>query len=87
MKQVTLKKESTPHDPMEVASEDRGVALARSAEVRELITDFLKTRDKIPTGLRLEKEYAKAKKRVLKVLGGTEKDWQKTSGTGPKPEY
>jgi len=76
MQESAVKKESLPHDPMAVPSEDREVALARSAEVRGLITDFLKARNKIPTGLKLEKEYAKAKKRILKVLGGTEKDWQ-----------
>ena len=77
MKQSAVKKESPPHDPMEVASEDREVALARSAEVKGLIADFLKAKAKIPTGFKLEKEYTKAKKQILKVLGGTEKDWQK----------
>ena len=76
MKQSAVKEESTPHDPMEVPSEDRDVALARSAEVKGLIKDFLKAKNKIPTGLTLDKEYAKAKKRILKVLGGTEKNWQ-----------
>jgi glutamate 2,3-aminomutase len=76
MKESAAKKESPPADPMEIPSEDREVALARSAEVKGLITDFLKARNKIPTGLKLEKEYTKAKKRILKVLGGTEKDWQ-----------
>jgi glutamate 2,3-aminomutase len=76
MKESAAKKESPPDDPMEIPSEDREVALARSAEVKGLITDFLKARNKIPTGLKLEKEYTKAKKRILKVLGGTEKDWQ-----------
>jgi len=75
MKQSAVKKESSPPDPMEVPPEDREVALARSAEVKGLIADFLKARNRIPTGLRLEKEYAKAKKRILKVLGGKEKDW------------
>jgi lysine 2,3-aminomutase len=76
MKHSAVKEESPPHDPMEVPSEDRDVALARSAEVKGLIKDFLKARNKIPTGLTLDKEYAKAKKRILKVLGGTEKNWQ-----------
>ena len=77
MKQSAVKKESPPPDPMAVPSEDREVALARSAEVKGLIVDFLKARDKIPNGFKLEKDYTKAKKRILKVLGGTEKDWQK----------
>ena len=76
MKKLATKKESLRHDPMEVASEDRAVALARSAEVKKLISDFLQARDTIPTGFQLAREYEKAKKRILKVLGGTEKDWQ-----------
>jgi lysine 2,3-aminomutase len=75
MKQSAVKKESPLQDPMEVPSEDREVALARSAEVKELIADFLSVRDKIPTGLKLEKEYLKAKRQILKVLGGKERDW------------
>jgi len=75
MKESAVKKESPLHDPMEVPSEDREVALARSAEVKGLIADFLEVRNTIPTGLKLEKEYTEAKKRILKVLGGREKDW------------
>ena len=76
MKKLASKKESQQHDPMEVDSEDRAVALARSAEVKKLIADFLQAREKIPTGFKLQKEYDQAKKRILKLLGGTEKDWQ-----------
>jgi lysine 2,3-aminomutase len=76
MKESAVKKKSPPHDPMAVPSEDREVALARSAEVKELISDFLLARDRIPTGFKLEKDYKKAKKRILRVLGGREKDWQ-----------
>ena len=60
---------------MEVASEERAVALARSAEVKKLISNFLQARERIPTGFKLQKEYDKAKKRILKILDGTEKDW------------
>lgn len=76
MKESAVKKESPLHDPMAVPAEDREVALARSAEVKGLITDFLKAREKIPTGLKLEKDYQNAKKSILKILGGSEKDWQ-----------
>jgi glutamate 2,3-aminomutase len=75
MKKLAKKKESQQRDPMEVASEDRAVALARSAEVKKLISNFLQARERIPTGFKLQKEYEKAKKRILKVLDGTEKDW------------
>ena len=76
MKKLASKKQSEQYHPMEVASEDRAVALARSAEVKKLISDFLQARERIPTGLKLKKEYDKAKKLILKVLGGTEKDWK-----------
>jgi lysine 2,3-aminomutase len=76
MKKSALKKNTAQPDPMAVDPEDRAVALARSAEVKGLITDFLEVKDKIPTGLKLEKEYAQAKKKILKVLGGNEKDWE-----------
>ena len=75
MKDSTARKKDRQPDPMRVAADDRKVALARSAEVKALIAEFLKVKDKIPTGLKLEKEYTKAKKRILKVLGGSEKDW------------
>ena len=75
MKDSTARKKARQPDPMKVAADDRKVALARSAEVKALIAEFLKVKDKIPTGLKLEKEYTKAKKRILKVLGGSEKDW------------
>jgi lysine 2,3-aminomutase len=76
MQKSAARKEVPHHDPMEVAAVDRAVALTRSAEVKELIADFLEAKDKIATGLKLKKEYTNAKKSILKVLGGTEKDWQ-----------
>ncbi len=76
MKNRVAKKEDQQIDPMEIAAEDRAVARYRSAEVKALIADFSEAKDKIPSGLKLEKEYAKAKKRILRVLGGDEKDWQ-----------
>ena len=76
MKGSPARKKAPQPDPMKVAADDRKVALARSAEVKTLIAEFLKFKDKIPTGLKLEKEYTKAKKRILKVLGATEKEWK-----------
>jgi len=75
MQKPAGKKQAPLHDPMEVASEDRATALARSAEVKGLISDFLVARKGIPTGFELAKEYSRAKKRILKVLNGSEKDW------------
>jgi glutamate 2,3-aminomutase len=76
MKDASARKKALQPDPMRVAADDRKVALARSAEVKALIAEFLKVKNKIPTGLKLEKEYTKAKKRILKILGGSEKDWK-----------
>ncbi|MEJ2429389.1 MAG: KamA family radical SAM protein [Deltaproteobacteria bacterium] len=70
------RKKAPQSDPMKVAADDRKVALARSAEVKKLIAEFMMFKDKIPTGLKLVKEYTKAKKRILKVLGSTEKEWK-----------
>ena len=76
MKKSAARKEVPQRDPMEVEAEDRAVALTRSAEVKELIADFLEAKENILTGLKLEKTYKKAKKRIQKVLGGTDSDWQ-----------
>jgi lysine 2,3-aminomutase len=76
MEKCAAKKEVPQRAPIEVEAEDRAVALTRSAEVKELIADFLIAKDNIPKGVKLEKEYTRAKKRILKVLGGTDKNWQ-----------
>ena len=46
MKQSPVRKEIPQQDPMEVALEDREVALARSADVKGLIADFLEISNK-----------------------------------------
>jgi lysine 2,3-aminomutase len=76
MKERVAKNEVQRLDPMQVAAEDRALARSRSAEVTALIADFLEAKENIPTGLKLEKEYARAKKRILRVLGGDEEDWR-----------
>jgi lysine 2,3-aminomutase len=60
---------------MEVSTEDRSVALARSAEVKALEADYLAVRENIPTGLKLEETYALSRERVLEALGGDTGDW------------
>ena len=60
---------------LDVSKENRSIAKARSAEVRELDTDYFEVKDEIPTGLKLADEYRENRARILKVLGGTEEDW------------
>ncbi len=63
-------------EQMQVAPEDREIARARSKEVKALIAEYLKVKDSIPTGFKLKEQYRLNRKRVLKALGGTEKDWE-----------
>ncbi len=60
---------------VEVSKKDRSIALARSAEVKALDEDYFAVKDSISTGYKLHKDYLKAKKRILSVLGGTPEDW------------
>ena len=61
---------------MEVRKKDRSVANARSAEVKALEAGYFEVKDSILTGFDLHDDYKKAKKRILKVLGGTAMDWK-----------
>jgi lysine 2,3-aminomutase len=60
---------------MEVSEEDRSIALERSDEVRALDEEYFGLKDHIPTGLALGDKYRENRERILKILGGTEKDW------------
>ena len=60
---------------MEVSKKDRSIALARSAEVRDLNAEYFEAQDIIPTGLKLGDQYRENRERILKVLGATEDDW------------
>jgi lysine 2,3-aminomutase len=60
---------------MEVSEEDRSIAIARSAEVRELDAEYFEIKDQIPTGLKLADVYRERRDLILKVLGGTLEDW------------
>lgn len=61
---------------MEVKKKDRSVAKSRSAEVKALDADYFANRDSIPTGFSLQDQYIKSRKHILKVLGGTARDWK-----------
>lgn len=64
-----------PKSPMFIPEENRHIAQERAAGHVKLIEDYLKVKDKIPTGFTLLKQHQENKKRILKVLNGTEKDW------------
>jgi len=60
---------------MQVSEEDRSVALERSEEVRSLDEEYFQLKGKIQSGLELGDQNRENKNRILKVLGGTEDDW------------
>lgn len=65
-----------PVSQMQVSGEDRSIALERSEEVRSLDEEYFHCKDQIPTGLELGDQFRENRKRILKVLGGTENDWK-----------
>ncbi len=65
--------------PMYVPEKNREIARERAQQHTEMISDYLKVKDKIPTGFNQWDRIQNQKKHILKVLGGTEKDWQSYS--------
>lgn len=61
--------------PLYVPAENRVIAQERAAKYVETISDYLTEKDKIPTGFKCQDQIRENRKRILKVLGGTEKDW------------
>jgi len=66
----TQKKEITDE------TQKREISLKRAAELKSKIQDYLTRRNEIPEGLTMEEEIKKSRKRILKILGGTESDWE-----------
>ena len=64
-----------PTHPMYVPEENRKIARERAQKYTDMISDYLEVRDKIPTGFNRWEQIKENKKRILQVLGGTEKDW------------
>jgi hypothetical protein len=64
-----------PTHPMYVPEENRKIARQRANKYTEMISDYLEVRDKIPTGFNRWEQIKENQKRILQVLGGTEKDW------------
>jgi len=51
------------------------IALERADELKTRIQDYLEIRNKIPKGRELTEQINKSKSRILKILGGTDEDW------------
>jgi glutamate 2,3-aminomutase len=64
-----------PSSPMYVSEKNREIARKRARQHTEMISDYLDVRDKIPSGRGQWDRIQEQKKHVLKILGGTEKDW------------
>jgi lysine 2,3-aminomutase len=60
---------------MQVSEEDRSIALERSQEVRSLDDEYFRLKDQIPAGLKMEGTFRENRERILKVLGGSEENW------------
>jgi glutamate 2,3-aminomutase len=64
-----------PSSPMYVPEKNREIARERSCQHKDMISDYLEVRDKIPSGNNQWERIQKQKKLILKILGGTAKDW------------
>lgn len=53
----------------------RKLALDRASELKGRINDYLSVKDEIPTGRKMKDMITDNKQRILKILNGTEKDW------------
>lgn len=56
--------------------EKREISIKRSLELEGRIKDYLEARPQIPCGRELEERISKQREKILKLLGGTNKDWQ-----------
>jgi len=64
-----------PNHPLYVAEENRKIAQQRAAKYVEMISDYLEAKKSIPTGFEKYDQIQVSKTRILKVLNGTEEDW------------
>jgi glutamate 2,3-aminomutase len=65
-----------PNHPMYVPEANREIAQERANGYVEKISDYLAIRDTIPTGFTCQTQIQENKRRILKVLGGSEENWQ-----------
>jgi len=64
-----------PNHPLYVAEQNRKIARERAANYVEMIDDYLAAKKNIPTGFEKYDQIQQSKQRILKVLNGTEADW------------
>ena len=64
-----------PGSPMHVSEKNREIARERARQHTAMIADYLEVRDKIPTGFNRKDRIQDQKKNILKILGGTDSDW------------
>jgi glutamate 2,3-aminomutase len=64
-----------PSHPMYVPEANRKIAQQRADTYVEMISDYLAVKDTIPTGRNRQTQTQESKKRILKVLDGSEEDW------------
>jgi glutamate 2,3-aminomutase len=64
-----------PRSPMYVSEENRKIARERARQHVDLIADYLEARDTIPSGRTQRQRIARARGRILEILGGTQDDW------------
>jgi glutamate 2,3-aminomutase len=64
-----------PGSPMHVPEKNREIARERARQHTAMISDYLEVRDKIPTGFNRKDRIQDQKKNILKILGGTDSDW------------
>jgi glutamate 2,3-aminomutase len=64
-----------PGHPLYVPEENRKIAGERAQKYVDMISDYLEVKDKIPTGFNRYEQIKENKKRILKILGGNENDW------------
>lgn len=64
-----------PNSPMFIPEKNREEALKRAKQHASMINEYLSAKDKINTGFNKWEEIKENKKRILKVLNGSNKDW------------
>ncbi|MCJ7680811.1 MAG: lysine 2,3-aminomutase, partial [Candidatus Aminicenantes bacterium] len=64
-----------PNSPLHVPEKNREVARERARRHKDMIADYLDVRDRIPTGFTRWDSIQEQKENILKILDGTEEDW------------
>jgi glutamate 2,3-aminomutase len=64
-----------PSHPLYIPAENRKIAQERAKQYVEKISDYLTVKDSIPTGITQYETIKDNKKKILKLLSGSESDW------------